>query len=553
MKHALVICLAASTAAAGVEFRVKFKPPTPTGPLTGRLVLSLVGPNAKILKGTPPNDAPFDEDPQPMYAVDVKNFDPAVALVVGDSADRFAGPVPSKLAPGKYSVQARLIVNRGSSNWLHNAMNLYSLPQTLEVTDRTLPADILVDKIVAPYGWPHDLGKLNNVDVVDLNSKLLEKFRGVPVSMQASIIKPIDYDPARTYPAVYEVPGFGGDHQSSLAYANAIRMRKLDAESLELHKNAFWIVLNPESPNGHTLFADSANNGPCGRMLVEELIPAIEAKYKMAATPAGRVLRGHSSGGWSTMWLAMNYPDTFGASWSTSPDPVDFRRLELCDIYGQTNMYRMVVSGVEPAGADDPISRGWKPPNPLTSIIADAHGFWSIPEGSKLPVLELGSLLKGNVSTVSVRTESQGEDIMGPNNTSGQQWDSWQAVWGPRGPDGNPAALYDPVTGAIDKSVAEQYRKYDIADLVRNNPEKYGKILRERVRLVVGTRDTFYLNEAVSLLAADLDRLRPAAHDDHGYIKFVDKADHGTVFGSPQVKAFHHEMLAHFRSEKLAP
>ena len=36
-----------------------------------------------------------------------------------------------------------------------------------------------------------------------------------------------------------------------------------DARS-QLARSAFWIILDPESGNGHTLFANSDNNGPCG-------------------------------------------------------------------------------------------------------------------------------------------------------------------------------------------------------------------------------------------------------------------------------------------------
>src|SRR6185295_1412012 len=81
-------------------------------------------------------------------------------------------------------------------------------------------------------------------------------------------------------------------------------------------------------------------------------IPALEAKYPLIADAHARLLRGHSSGGWSTLWLALTYPEIFGATWSTSPDPVDFRRLQLPDIYAGPNMY----SGVD--GKDLPSYRG---------------------------------------------------------------------------------------------------------------------------------------------------------------------------------------------------
>ena len=72
-------------------------------------------------------------------------------------------------------------------------------------------------------------------------------------------------------------------------------------------------------------FADSVNNGPWGLALVTEVIPALEARYRMDARPSGRFLTGHSSGGWFALWAIVRYPALFGGSWPTSPDPVDFR------------------------------------------------------------------------------------------------------------------------------------------------------------------------------------------------------------------------------------
>src|SRR5512142_2146449 len=87
-----------------------------------------------------------------------------------------------------------------------------------------------------------------------------------------------------------------------------------------------WVFLNHSSlGTGTTEFADSLNNGPWGRALTTELIPALEKQYRMDAKPQGRFLTGHSSGGWSTLWLQVSYPEAFNGTWSSAPDPVDFR------------------------------------------------------------------------------------------------------------------------------------------------------------------------------------------------------------------------------------
>ena len=59
--------------------------------------------------------------------------------------------------------------------------------------------------------------------------------------------------------------------------------------------------------------------------MTEEFIPHLEKRFRLANKAYARFLTGHSSGGWSTLWLQVSYPDFFGGTWSTAPDPVDLR------------------------------------------------------------------------------------------------------------------------------------------------------------------------------------------------------------------------------------
>ena len=55
-----------------------------------------------------------------------------------------------------------------------------------------------------------------------LESKALTAFRGSPVRMRAGVALPESHgrEPGRTYPVVYEVPGFGGNHFSAIGRQN---------------------------------------------------------------------------------------------------------------------------------------------------------------------------------------------------------------------------------------------------------------------------------------------------------------------------------------------
>ena len=497
----LLLALFSALPGAQTTFRVSLDGSARAEAARGRLVVFVIREGSKVADREP-IDGPFWDDPQPLFGLDAE-LAPGGSVVVDDRADAFPFE-PSQLAPGTYRAQARFDRVRANSEWRREPGNLWSEAAAFEV-EAGKPREVALALTHAVTTEP--LPVVEGVEWFELRSERISKFRGHDVFLRAGVVLPRDYDPKRKYPAQYEVPGFGGDHRG--AAGGRRRRGNEEGAAAELTRASFRIVLDPEGPNGHSLFADSDNNGPCGAALVQELIPALEQRYPLIAAPSARVLRGHSSGGWSTLWLALTYPETFGASWSTAPDPVDFRRFQLVDIYG-------------------------------------AQGFYVDATGS-----DLASLRSNGGVKMTIRQEARGEDILGPDNTSAQQWDSWFAAFGPRNEHGNPAALFDPESGAIAAEVAAAYRKYDLGELLRREPARYLPLFRKNIHLVCGSEDSFYLNEAVQLLADELAR-HPRDAADQGYVKLV-PGDHGSVFGHEAMRAIPGEVLAHFRAAGHAP
>ncbi|MCC6677852.1 MAG: hypothetical protein IT436_11960 [Phycisphaerales bacterium] len=537
----LAVLLAAAVLATPPIFEISFDPAARRAPATGRAILYLIRDGSKVDANASPADGPFWDDPQPMFGVNITGLAPGTPVLIDDHATAFPGP-PSSLPPGRYRAQAVLDLHRDHSDWHREPGNLFSEPIsfTINAADGPGRIPIKLTKTIEPRKLPDRPG----VELFELRSTLLSDFAGRDITLRAGVILPTPYDPSRAYAAIYEVPGFGEDHEAAWEQFHPYRAR-LPANSpwLMLRQNAFYIILDPESGNGHTLFADSANNGPRGRALVEELIPALEARYKLTATPSARLLRGHSSGGWSTLWLAITYPDTFGACWSSSPDPVDFRRFQLPDIYTHGSMY------FTPGIVDGPIT------DPYLQHIERVSK--NVPIGIPwAPVdfgAEIASTRAGGKPTMSIRTENAIEEVLGPDNTSGQQWDSWMAVFGPRNERGNPAALYEPALGRIDHAIAEQYRAYDIAERLHADPGRIGLLFHQRIRLVVGDQDTYFLDEAVNLLKPEVEKLSFFHYPEgkNGSITIVPGLDHGTIFNSREIQAFPAEMADHLQRAGL--
>src|SRR4029077_10681742 len=100
--------------------------------------------------------------------------------------------------------------------------------------------------------------------------------------------------------------GFGGTHRPSLQYRDAA------PQAGEGEAEVIRVVLSGNCKWGHHVDADSATNGPRGATLMREMIPHIDATFRTIPQASARFVSGHSSGGWSSLWLQVNYPDTFG-------------------------------------------------------------------------------------------------------------------------------------------------------------------------------------------------------------------------------------------------
>ena len=197
---------------------------------------------------------------------------------------------------------------------------------------------------------------------------------------------------------------------------------------------------------------------------------------------------GGSTGGWEAMGAQVKYPDEFNGAYIGCPDPIDFRAYTTIDIYKDKNAYWL----------DDT----WKKtPRP-------AHRNYL-----------------GHVDSM-VREQNRLEEVLGTRTRSGGQWDIWEAVFSPVGPDGYPARIFDKRTGVIDKKVAEYWREnFDLMHIVRRDWNKgLGKKLEGKLNIYVGDMDNYYLNNAVYLAEEFLESTKDPYYN--GEVLYGDRAEH---------------------------
>jgi len=456
-----------------LRFRVALSPTLSSSAVSGRLLVFMT-------KSTEPMDviAPslFELDKVWVAAKEIHNLTPGKSIEF--DPDTLSSPAPFSTAPnGDYQVMAVLDENH---SFAYSDMGPGDLRSSVVAARGLQPADsdsieLVLSKRVEDE---HPIVDTDSIKLVTFQSPLLSAFWGRPIMMRAGVVLPPSYATAKNhYPTVFRIHGFGGSHRNAWTAGAMLQKKMADGSLPEM----IHVYLDGTCPWGHHEFADSANNGPWGQALTKEFIPYLESKFRMDATANGRFLTGHSSGGWSTLWLQVTYPDMFGGTWSTSPDPVDFRSF----------------SGIDLTKPGDNFYED-KTKKPRNIFRFQGHDIFSWSDYVRY------------------------SRVIGEY---GGQVESFEAVFSPRGDDGRPMSLFDRETGAIDPFVQKAWERYDIARLLRTNWKTLGPKLQGKIHLVVGTADNFHLEQAVYLLRDTLKELGSDAT-----FEFVEGRDHMDLY-----------------------
>ena len=273
----------------------------------------------------------------PCFSIAVNNVKPNEKVVFDDAAIYYPTPL-SDIERGEYHAQVVWDRNEGGRSIGDSPGNMYNESVVIKLTKNTGQSfDIVCKQVIAgqPFVETQFIKELKSP------SALLTAFYKRPTSVNAAVLLPKEYftQPARRFPVLYWISGFGGNY-------HAYSARNEPSAPIDTTP-CIRVFLDGNCPGGHSVYANSDNNGPWGDALTKELIPLVEKTYR---TNSARLLTGHSSGGWTVLWLQTHYPKVFLACWSSSPDPVDFRSFQQIDLYQDKNMIYAKDSTLRLAG-----------------------------------------------------------------------------------------------------------------------------------------------------------------------------------------------------------
>ena len=344
-------------------------------------------------------------------------------------------------------------------NWKRSPGNLYGDPVKVAFDpSSSAPVRLVADKAIPPVEAPPDTDMVKHIRI---QSQILTKWWGQPMYLGATVLLPKEYD---KHPDVHYPVNYSQGHFSLGAPGGFGRSSDVDRFWTAAGTPRFlYVTLQHPSPYYDDSYGvNSENNGPYGDAIMQELIPAVETRFRAIRQSWARMLSGGSTGGWIALAHQIFYPDFYGATFASCPDAVDFNYHQIVDIYRDPNAYF--------------IDRGWMTIERPNTRQPD-----------------------GNIRSM-MKDENRYELTLGDHSRSGGQWDIWEATYSPVGPDGYPMRLWDKQTGVIDRAVAERWKKYDLVDVLRTNWATLGPRVADKINVYVGDMDSYYLNDAVENL-----------------------------------------------------
>jgi hypothetical protein len=519
---AVLAAIRPADAATAPAFSVSFPQTRSDKPIDGRLLLIL---------SSDPSDEPrmqINDTPktQIIFGVDVDGMQPAQAQIVDSSAAGYPIKSLRDVPPGEYYVQAvlnryetfhrsdghtvKLAMDRGEGqHWNLAPGNLYSTPRKVTLSASSGTIEVVLDKEIPPITPPQDTKYIRHLKI---QSDMLTRFWGRPIFLSANVLVPEGFDthPGVHYPVIISEDHFNADfvgfrteppdpnlkpdysERFHISGYNRIQQQEAYKFYQQWSGPGFPRVLIAEINHANPYYDDSyavnsANLGPYGDAIETELIPAIEKQFRGIGRGWARFAYGGSTGGWESMAVQMFYPEHYNGAFIACPDPVDFRSFVTANLYKDKNAFYMqgAHSDIPQPGMRDYLGR----------------------------------------TLITMQGVNQYELALGSRGRSGEQFDIWQAVYGPVGSDGYPKQIFDKETGVIDPAVAAYWKEhYDLSAILQRDWATLGPKLQGKLNVYVGSADTYFLTDAVYYLE---DFLKTTANPPYGgEVKYGDRAEH---------------------------
>ncbi len=475
-----------------LRFEVSFPVQQSETPLDGRVYVILSTDDKK----EPRFEISDEPDTQQFLGMDVDGLGPGKVATIDASAPGYPTKSLVSIPAGDYYVQGLLNIyetfhlanghtlklppDRGEGQkWNRKPGNLFSKPVKVHVDPaRGGVVKISLTEKIPPLEEPKDTKYIKHLKI---KSELLTKFWGTPVYIGAVILLPEGFDehPNAHYPLMVYQGHYSHDFRAIVDWRDAPPTSEMKGRERLRAEYAYkfyqdWtsgrlphvLLLQLQHANPYyddSYAVNSANVGPYGDAITQEVIPEVEEQFRGIGQGWARALYGGSTGGWEAAAMQIFYPKFFNDAFCFCPDPIDFRAYQAVNLYDDNN------------------------------------ALWIESNWGKVP--RPGERKTDGSLVTTMDRMNQREAVLGSHGRSTDQYDIWQAVFSPAGEDGYPKPIWDPMTGVIDHDVANYWKEhYDLRYILQRDWKTLGPDLVGKLHFTVGDMDSFYLNNAVHLM-----------------------------------------------------
>lgn len=183
------------------------------------------------------------------------------------------------------------------------------------------------EMVTGPFGARHEIMRTGHRHTIPL-FLMFSLFLFTGTSAQVTVILDSIYAPsisrycaynvllpdgysrsAHQYPSLYLLHGFNQDHHSWIKSTRLV----------EHAAGVPWIIITPDTKN--SWFTNSASDEKLKYedLLIKDIIPTVERKYRVRPDRASRAVAGLSMGGYGALKYALKYPGHFSFAAALSP------------------------------------------------------------------------------------------------------------------------------------------------------------------------------------------------------------------------------------------
>src|SRR6202008_2430943 len=317
----------ASRPTSNLRFEISFPESLSIQPLDGHILLGISSAPSPEPRFQLREEEAFSAQ---FFGLDVDGWKPGATAIIDSTALGYPLVRLDQLLPGDYSVQAVLNIyetferadahtlklppDKGEGQkWHSKPGNLLNKPLSvhLDPLQSSFVRIQLTEKIPAVEP-PKDTKYIKHIRG---QSKLLTAFWGSPIYLGACVLLPDGFDehPTAHYPLLVPQGHFEPDWEffaaeppqearpDRLSYRQYAHRFYQDWTSGRLPRMLLVSIQHANPYYDDSYAVNSANLGPYGDAITEELIPEVEKRFRGIGQPWARALEGGSTGGWEAL------------------------------------------------------------------------------------------------------------------------------------------------------------------------------------------------------------------------------------------------------------